>query len=173
MTYLPTGCGRPDRAELDAFWRDAERALRDAALSGVYQVRWIGLDAETTEQVIDLIGTGDKTGTFTLPWLVERTEQPEPAVGDAIILVDFDGHPRLLVRLTWIERVVFGAITAAHTAIDGTPVRDLAVWKPLHTRYWNALLQPHGLRVDDEMPVWIEGFELLYDRAAATPGRAR
>lgn len=173
MTYLPTGCGRPDRAELDAFWQNAVCELPDAALPDVYHVRWIGLDAETTEQIIELIRAADKTGTFTLPWLVERTEQPEPAVGDAIILVDFDGHPRLLVRLTRIERVAFGAITPGHIAIDGTPVRDLAVWKPLHIRYWNALLEPHGLRVGDEMPVWIEDFELLYDPDAARPGRAR
>ncbi len=96
-----------------------------------------------------------------------------PAVGDPIILVDFDGHARLLVRLTRIEQVAFGKISDAHTAIDGSPVRDLAVWKPLHTSYWNALLEPHDLRVDDEMPVLIESFELLYDPDAATPGRER
>lgn len=131
-----------------------------------YQVRWIGLDDATTRQVIELIRDGDKTGTFTLPWIVERTDQPVPAVNDTIILVDFDGQPRLLVRLTHIERVPFGAITARHTSIDGTPVRDLAVWIPLHTQYWNALLEPFGLEVRDDMPVWIEGFDLLCDGSA-------
>ncbi|MGI9344447.1 MAG: ASCH domain-containing protein [Gammaproteobacteria bacterium] len=160
--YLPTGCAEPDRAQLDAFWRDACRALPDAALPDTYEVRWIGLDDETTRQVIELIEIGDKTGTFTLPWLVERTDQPVPAVGATIILVDFAGAPRLTVRLTAIELVNFGAITAAHTAIDGTPVRDLGVWIPLHTRYWNGLLAPHGLTVAADMPVWIERFELLY-----------
>lgn len=163
MTYLPTGCERPKIAELDAFWNDATGALPGALLPDTYQVRWIGLDDDTTRQVIELIAIGDKTGTFTLPWLVACTEQPEPAVGDAIILVDFAGHARLLVRLTAIELVNFGDITAAHTAVDGTPVRDLAIWKPLHTRYWNSLLEPHNLTVADDMPVWVESFELLYN----------
>ncbi|MFW2406049.1 MAG: ASCH domain-containing protein [Gammaproteobacteria bacterium] len=173
MTYLPEGCGRPNIAELDAFWEGARVALNGTDLTQSYQVRWIGLDDATTVQVIDLIRAGDKKGTFTLPWIVERTDQPNPAVGDTIILVDFDGHPRQLVRLTDIEQVAFGAITAAHTAIDGTPVRDLEIWIPLHTRYWNAMLEPHGLEVTQDMPVLVEGFELLYDPRAVTPGRER
>ena len=167
MPYLPEGCARPDIAELDAFWSSAKRELAGMALPDEYQVRWIGLDADSTRQVIELIRAGDKTGTFTLPWFVEHTDQPTPAVGDAIILVDFDGHPRLLVKLTDIEDVPFGEITTVHTQIDGTPVRDLAVWKPLHTQYWNGMLEPLGLRVSDDMPVWVEKFELL------TPARAR
>lgn len=159
MTYLPPGCGTPDLAELDAFWARARQAL---TLPENYQVRWIGIDRDTTRQVIELIREGDKTGTFTLPWVVERTEQPVPAVGDTIILIDFDGTPELIVRLTAIDAVAFGAIDESHTAIDGTPVRDLAVWKPLHTNYWNGMLAPFDLTVSDDMPVWVEKFELIY-----------
>ena len=89
--------------------------------------------------------------------------QPVPAVGDTIILVDFGGHPRLIVRLTHIQEVPFGKISATHTAVDGSPVRDLKIWKPLHTRYWNGMLEEYGSRVSEEMPVWVEKFELLYD----------
>jgi len=160
MTYLPTGCDRPNLDDLDAFWARARSAVPD--LPDHYQVRWIGLDRDTTRQVIDLIRSGDKTGTFTLPWIVENTGQPEPAVGDDIILIDFDGQPQLVVRLTDIETVPFGAIDETHTAIDGTPVRDLSIWKPLHTNYWNGMLAPFKRQVDDDMPVWIEKFELLY-----------
>jgi len=160
MTYLPSGCGTPKLAELDAFWAAARAAA--TLESEHYQVRWIGLDHASTEEVLELIVSGDKTGTFTLPWIIVATGDPEPAVGDAIILIDFEGHPRQLVELTHIERVDFGAVTTAHTAIDGTPVRDLSIWKPLHTSYWNALLAPFGKSVSDDMPVWVEGFRLVY-----------
>jgi uncharacterized protein YhfF len=132
-----------------------------------YQVRWIGLDAESTRQIFDLIRARDKTGTFTLPWIVERTGQPPPRPGDEIILIDFDGSPTMVVRLTGVRGHVFGGVTAADIAIDGSPVRDPAVWKPLHTQYWNALLAPFGLVVCDDMPFWAEPFELLYDRASS------
>lgn len=166
MTYLPEGCARPDRRALDDFWDAARNSLNKAELPETYEVRWIGLDAESTAEVLDLIRAGDKTGTFTLPWIVARTDQPTPRVGAAIILIDFDGTPALLVRLTEIFEVPFGQITSEHTAIDGSPVRDLGIWKPLHTQYWNALLAPFSLSVSAEMPVWIEKFELLYPESA-------
>lgn len=161
MTYLPEGCAKPDKAALNAFWLAAKDSLPQARLPDDYQVRWIGLDAESTRQIFELIRAGDKTGTFTLPWIVNRTEQPAPRVGDAIILIDFDGTPTMLIRLTDIEEVPFGQITNQHTAVDGPPVRDIAVWKPLHTQYWNAMLEPFDMSVSDDMPVWIEKFEVL------------
>jgi uncharacterized protein YhfF len=163
--YLPEGPSRPDEAALDRFWAQARAATR-RPLADHYQVRWIGLDGPTTRQILDLIRTGDKTGTFTLPWIIERTGEPAPAVGDHIVLIDFDGTPTLLVRLEEIREVRFGEVTAADTAIDGSPVRDLAVWKPLHTQYWNALLLPFGLAVSAEMPFWAERFSVVYPEAA-------
>ena len=162
--YLPEGPTRPTREALDAFWEDAREARTDAGLGESYSVRWIGLDPDSTARIIDLIREGDKTGTFTLPWIVEHTDQPEPKVGDDIILIAFDGTPTLLVKLTEIRTVRFGDTTAADIAIDGTPVRDLAVWKPLHTAYWNSLLEPFGRAVSDDMPFWAEPFALIYDR---------
>ena len=159
--YLPEGPDKPDLAELDAFWHAACEKRPELARGPSYQVRWIGLDDESTEQVIELIETGDKTGTFTLPWIVERTDRAEPRVGDPIILIDFRGKPRLLVRLTRIYEVTFGSVTEADIAIDGTPVRTLEVWKPLHTQYWNALLAPFDMTVSEDMPVLVEPFELL------------
>jgi uncharacterized protein YhfF len=159
MPYLPEGCSQPNAKELSAFWASSSQmpGLADA----VYQVRWIGLDHDSTEAVLQLISAGDKTGTFTLPWIVEQTDMPMPASGDCIILIDYAGHPRILLQLTDIQQVNFGAITAQHTSVDGTPVRDLAIWKPLHTQYWNDLLVPFGKSVSDDMPVLIEKFNLL------------
>ena len=162
-TYIPDGPVQPRLDELDAFWAAAceqRPGLRDGP---GYQVRWIGLDHDSTEQIFELIETGDKTGTFTLPWIIERTGQPAPRVGDPIILIDFSGKPRMLVRLTRIHAVLFGEVTEADIAIDGSPVRSLEIWKPLHTQYWGALLAPFQLSVRDDMPVLVEAFELLYE----------
>lgn len=161
--YLPEGPAHPTRAALDAFYAAARAANPTLRLADDYQVRWIGLDAETTRQIFDLIRARDKTGTFTLPWIAERTGQPAPRAGDSLVLIDMNGRPTLLVRLTQVRTAVFGKVTAADTAVDGSPVRDPAVWVPLHTQYWNELLRPFGLAVTDDMPFWVEQFELLYD----------
>lgn len=161
--YLPAGATPPAPATVAAFLAAAARARPDVAADADCQVRWIGLDAASTRNIFDLIRVGDKTGTFTLPWIVERTGQPPPRVGRLIVLVDIDGAPTLLVRTRRVDSAVFGKVTAADTAVDGSPVRDPAVWIPLHTRYWNDLLRPYGLAVSEDMPFWIEEFELLYD----------
>lgn len=162
--YLPSPAIAPTRAALDAFVAAAQAARPGLALSPEdIDVRWIGLDAETTHQIFELIRAGDKRGTFTLPWIVERTGSRVPQVGQWLVLIDLDGTPVLLTRVTRIDSALFGQVTAAHTAIDGSPVRDPAVWVPLHTVYWNGHLAPFGLSVTPEMPFWVEEFELVYD----------
>lgn len=160
--YLPEGCARPDEAALQAFYGEARAAMPEAGLSADFDVRWIGLDADTTEAIIGLIAGGDKTGTYTLPWIVAASGAPAPAAGLPIVLIDMQGRPRLLLRLTRVETVSFAGINETHTALDGTPVRDLAIWRPMHTQYWNALLAPFGREVSEDMPVLVEAFEVLY-----------
>jgi uncharacterized protein YhfF len=136
---------------------------------GAGEPRGAGEAGLLQRQIFALIRAGDKTGTFTLPSIVECTGLPVPKRGDQIVLIDFDGTPTMILRLTDVRSVVFGEVTADDTAIDGSPVRDPAVWKPLHTAYWGAMLAPFGLVVSDDMPFWAEPFELLFDRGAVNP----
>jgi len=101
------------------------------------------------------------TGTFSLPWLIEAADLPRTQVNDFIVLVDFRAQPRLILRVTGIRTVLFGDVSAEDTSIDGSPLRDPSVWIPLHTVYWNNLLEPFGLEVSDDMPVLVEPFELI------------
>ncbi len=164
--YLPQGCTRPDSAALEAFWAEARARVPSLAGASGYQVRWIGMDAASTQAIFEVIRARDKTGTFTLHWIPEMTDQPVPRVGDCLVLIDYAGRPTLLVRLTGLHTQTFGAVTDADIAVDGSPVRDLAIWKPLHTQYWNWILAPFGRTVTDDMPFWVERFELLYDADA-------
>lgn len=165
--YLPSPAIAPTPAALEAFVAAARAARPDLELrTAELELRWIGLDADTTRQIFELIRIGDKRGTFTLPWIVERTGSPAPRVGQWLVLIDLDGTPVLLTRVTRLDTAIFGQVTAEHTAIDGSPVRDPAVWVPLHTVYWNGHLAPFGLTVTPEMPFWVEEFELIYDSRA-------
>ena len=158
--FIDPGPRKPSDAELDAFWDRARKAV--PGLGADYQVRWIGIDEETTGLIIAFIKSGEKTGTFTLPWINAAKGQPRSEVGDHIVLIAYDGTPTLAVELTDVRETQFGRITADDTAIDGPPVRALEDWIPLHRRYWSGLLKPYGRTVTDDMPVLIEPFRLLY-----------
>ena len=58
------------------------------------------------------------------------------------MLSNCDGVPRALLQTVGLELVTFGEIDESHTAIDGPSLRDLEVWRGVHTTYWNGLLEP-------------------------------
>jgi uncharacterized protein YhfF len=162
--YLPSPACAPTSDALENFCAGANRAIPDVALTpDLLDVRWIGLDAPSTQRVFELIRQGDKRGTFSLPWIIEKTRGRVPHVGNWIALVDLSGHPVLLTRTVRVDSAVFGCVEPRHTAIDGSSVRDPAVWIPLHTQYWNTHLAPFGLSATPDMPFWIEEFVLVYD----------
>lgn len=162
--YLPEGPLRPLQSSLDAFWHEAQASLPHGTLPDSYEVRCIGVTPEGAHQVFDLIQARDKTGTFTLRWIVEKTDMSVPAVGQCLMLIDFEGKPALLVRTDEVREACWGAVTEQDTAVDGTPVRALDVWIPLHSAYWNGMLEPFGLAVKDGMPFYIEHFTPIFSR---------
>lgn len=128
--------------------------------------RRIGTDDAMVEAIIERIASGEKTMTYSLPWIAGREDRPEPAPGHVVAVLDARGAPRLLLRLRRVRRLAFGEISAADIAEEGIPMRDLDAWRPLHVAVWNQKLAPHGLAVDDDMPVWAEYFEVVADTGA-------
>ena len=70
-----------------------------------------------------------------------------------ILLCDYDGKPRLLVKLTDIRNITFGEMGINESSLDGPPVQDPDIWIPLHRNYWNGLLSKYGRECTDDMPV--------------------
>lgn len=156
---ISDGPAQPNPADIDAFW---ERACEQhVGLGDDYQVRSLGIDAETTTQILGYIKTRDKVATFSLPWVIEANGFPHPAPGTPIVLCDYDGQPHLIVRLTNVRETTFGEIGYAESSLDGPPVQDPDVWIPLHRQYWNGLLAAYGRECTDDMPVLIEPFDYI------------
>ena len=151
-----------DDTAVAAFWRACQQARPDLKLGTRYRTRCIGGTAETNAVILGYIRTGQKVGTFPLPWQLEKTGEPMPQQGDCTIQLDFAGQPQVVVRTTSVEVMPFNAITASHTAIDGPPVRSLEVWRPVHVAYYSQVLAKLGLAFSEAMPVCVEKFELIY-----------
>lgn len=157
---IRSGPKMPDNEQLDIFYNNARKAL--GAIPEYHEVRSIGIDRESTGQILQFIQLEEKVGTFSLPWISDAEDYSETLPGTHIILTGYDGIPKALVRITEIIKVKFGSISYEDTKIDGPPVRELKIWKPLHTKYWNKLLSNYGKECSDEMPVIVEHFKLVY-----------
>ncbi len=151
--------------------QQAEKFLAESGTgsSADYEVRTIGTDEDMVNAVIYRISVGEKTMTYSLPWVAERTQLSPPVPGRHLIVLDARGDACLLLRLTHVERLLFGRVTEADIAREGVPMRNLEAWIPLHIAVWNIKLAPFGLCVSDETPVWAEYFDVVYLR----PGEYR
>ena len=156
---ISDGPAQPSPAGIDVFWSRA--CEQHAGLGDDYQVRSLGIDAETTNQILDYIKTRDKVATFSLPWVIEANGFPYPEPGIPIALCDYIGQPQLIVRLTDVRKTTFGDIGYAESSLDGPPVQDPDVWIPLHREYWNGLLAAYGRACTNDMPVLIEPFDYI------------
>jgi len=96
----------PDVELLDAFWQQAIKAVPEIARD--HQVRSIGIDEETTDLIIQFIKTGEKIGTYSLPWLMEAEGHPKAMPDTPIILVSYDGIPKVVVQITSVYETTFG-----------------------------------------------------------------
>ena len=150
----------PDVELLDSFWQQAINAVPEIARD--HQVRSIGIDEATTDLIIEFIKAGEKTGTYSLPWLMEAEGHPKTTPDTPIMLVSYAGIPRVVVQITSVYETTFGNISLKDTALDGPPVRDLDIWIPLHTKYWNGLLSRHNRVCTPDMPVLVERFKFVY-----------
>lgn len=156
---IADGPALPDTVEVDHFWERANKQFSE--LGDDYQVRSLGIDAETTTQIIEYIKTRDKVATFSLPWVIEANGFPYSRPGTPIVLCDYVGTPHLIVQLTDVRKTTFGDIGYAESSLDGPPVQDPEVWIPLHRKYWNSLLAAYGRECTDDMPVLIEPLDYI------------
>ena len=156
---IADGPAQPDPTAIDTFWERAQNKF--AGLGNYHQVRSLGIDAETTMQILEYIKTRDKVATFSLPWVIEANGFPYSEPGTPIVLCDYVGTPHLIVQLTDVRKTTFRDIGYAESSLDGPPVQNPELWIPLHRKYWNDLLAACGRECTDDMPVLIEPFDYI------------
>lgn len=147
--------------QCDIFWQACRARLGAALPEAGYAVRRIGNRQALCEQLLELIITGRKRGTFSLPQLLER-EGRLPEAGALAILTAYDGTPRCLVRYERCELVPFDQIGPEHLVLEGPAARHPAIWRQVHRDYWIPQLEALGLEFDEAMPVLVQELGLLH-----------
>ena len=156
---------QPTDAQRQSFLAAAAKAVPGLDAETSQRIRCIGWDQATSETIAQLVVDGEKVGTFSLPWLHAAHPDQKPEIGEFIIQTTYDGVPKALLQTVALELVTFKDIDASYTALDGPGVRDLEVWRGVHTKHWNGLLEPHGKNVAADMPVVVERFVCVYPNA--------
>ena len=155
---LSSGASAESVAE---FWQTCLPGISQLPADGFYRVRSIGATPKNQEAITKLILAGDKTGTFTSPWMYEGDRSITPVVGGYSVLTDSHGDPAAVLKTTLLMTLPFNQITENETAVDGPPVRPLEIWRPIHMTFFTNELNARGKTFVQDMPVTMEKFEVV------------
>jgi len=150
-------------SKVEEFWEACRQELPEATRRGRYRVKCFGSDPAMSRLLLDLIRTGQKTGTFGLEWEFEARPEDRPAPGDLYVVTDSAGTPGALIRITGTEVVPFSAIDATHLQAEGPALREPALWRKVHWDFWAPALRALGREPSADMPVLVQRFEVLKD----------
>jgi len=143
------------------FWNDCQGEMKSPPANDFFRVRHFGQDSRIADLLVSLISTGNKTGTFTSPWLFDGKPNETPVVGGYTVVTSFLAEPRLLLRTTAVNTMRFDEISEMETRVDGPAVRALDVWRRVHWAYFGRELEKLDRVPSLDMPVTVEEFEIV------------
>ena len=146
---------------IKAYWDQCLNEAEGIDPQKGYREKCFGRSTEMASQLMALVASGQKTGTFSL--LVEFSPaNPLPEVGEQVIVTDFEGNPGCLYVIEEVETVPYQEISERHVALEGPRLRDVQLWRDVHWPYWTEYLATRGERPAMDMPVVFQRFRVLH-----------
>jgi len=126
----------------------------------------VGLDSygdspELSSELVALIRDGRKRAGTSLLWAHEAEGEALPEVGDVDVVVDHEGEPVAVTRVTSVFVVPFGEVDAAYAALEGEGDGSLAHWRAAHWHFFGRDCARIGREPTTGMPVVCCVFEVL------------
>ena len=147
------------------------RALGINLPNGSVRVDGYGDSPALSEALLALIRLGRKRAGTGLLWAYEAEGEAIPVTGDIEIVVDHHNEPAIVTRITTVEVIPYGEVTAEYAAIEGEGDRSLAYWREAHWAFFSRECQRLGRTPDESMLVVCGVFEVvnaLPERGAAS-----
>ncbi len=146
-----------------AFLAEAKRADPTLDLPEAFAIKQFTRTRAMANLLIKLVASGEKTGTASLPWEFEAKPEDTPHVGQILVATDGDGHPKVLLRMTYVETMPFNDVPLEQAMVEGEQIRTVELWRQAHWAYFTNIMKSDGKGAPDEMmPVVCQRFERLY-----------
>jgi uncharacterized protein YhfF len=154
---------KPPSAEVEAFWADYVAA---SGAAGPYSAWGFGDDEKPKlmTKLGLLVRDGPKRAT-TSRLDDYGPDEPMPQVGDHSVILDGEGLPLCIIRVTSIEVRPFGQVDEQFAWDEGEGDRTLADWRRGHLWYFDTVGQP----VDDTTEVVLERFAKVWPPPVDSP----
>ncbi|RYG96813.1 MAG: ASCH domain-containing protein [Alphaproteobacteria bacterium] len=107
-----------------------------------------------------LVATGQKRATAPSVAELELAGDPIPRVGDYAIVTDWRGNAIAVIQTVSVEIKKFGDIDEEFARSEGEGDLTLEWWRAAHQAYYENVLTGSKYRVDDDLEIACESFEV-------------
>ena len=150
----------PRSPDTEAFWQGFRR------YAGVdhdnYVVGSFGDSPKMATELADLVMTGIKRATASLARDYGEDREPMPKPGDFVMMLDGDGHPRLIWRTIEITIKPLSEVDEAFAWDEGEGDRTREWWLDAHRRYFARQASREGFEFNDNALTVFERFEIVW-----------
>ncbi|QQK08471.1 ASCH domain-containing protein [Miniphocaeibacter halophilus] len=114
------------------------------------------------DKLLELVLSGEKTGTSSLYRLYEFTNESIPKEGEYSIILNSKGKAICIVKNTKVEIIPFKEIRKEHAFKEGEGDKSLNYWKKVHREFFIGELNKLGEKFSEDILVVFEEFKLMY-----------
>jgi uncharacterized protein YhfF len=127
-----------------------------------------GGEANLADELAELVLTGQKRATTSLPVEFTSLNEPLPSVGDLSIILRGDGFPVAIIERTQVTTVPFDAVDSVFASIEGEGDGSLNYWREVHTQYFTGVCTRLGGSFDGKTPVVCQIFRVVWKSPAVS-----
>lgn len=121
-------------------------------------------DKKNADLCSDLVLNGVKTASCSLKESYSHTEDELPAIGDLLIVTNWESTPVCIVEFIEISEVKFLEVDELHAFKEGEGDRTLSWWRDVHIDFFTNECEELGITFDESMTLVLEYFKVVYPK---------
>ncbi len=114
------------------------------------------------EDSLKLVLSGTKKAISHSLLGLQLRKEPLPKIGDFMVITDWKGKARCIVRTVAVRLKPFFSIRQSYVKIEGEGNKSVENWKKSHWEYYQRELAPYSREPRDSMIVVCEIFEKVF-----------
>lgn len=119
---------------------------------------------EESHRSLNLVLDKKKTSYSQSLQVIQLKNQVIPRIYDFVVLTDYHGEARCIVKNTKVRLIPLFNITSEQARTDGEGDLSLTDWKKIHWNFFARELAAFGKIPKDSMIVVHQSFELIYSK---------
>ncbi len=114
------------------------------------------------DELAELVLNGVKCGTSTLSFLIDYYGEEPGKVGNHIIITDFAGNARCVIRIEEVLYIPFNEVDEKLAKIEGEGDGSLEYWRNAHSSIFKRWMEDIGHKFTNDLEVEFQIFKVVY-----------